>query len=443
MTATWCWERRSRNYGNFGNANQWTVNAGLSSLARESTQNSADARIDTPAELVFTFIRLDGSRRRDFENAVGWDVLGTHLRSMGGESSGAVTAGQIRAGLEAVEEQDSLVLLRVADYGCRGLTGPEFPEDGVPSSEYGNFIKLCRLDLFSGKDEASGGSFGLGKAVYWRFSRLQTVLFNSVLSEDDAVAGLRRNRLFGVNQGVVHTTDGVGYQGRGYFGDPVDDDGVASMWEDERLAHKLYLDRRDPRPGTSALLLGFYDPDRPDLGGGELADLARELREGIEENFWPLLARGGMRVRIEIEDGPRREEIHVDPEETYTELVRALRRFDEGDIDEVLDEPYSVVVRDVPIEISRRRTGTRHNRFTHTAKLVVTASDKQRDSLENKVCLFRRPEMVVQTIDRAFESQTYHAFLVAGAAIHPDSPPTEDIHADDFLRFSEPPAHDR
>ncbi|MCO7191824.1 hypothetical protein [Pseudonocardia sp. McavD-2-B] len=443
MTATWCWERRSRNYGNFGNANQWTVNAGLSSLARESTQNSADARIDTPAELVFTFIRLDGSRRRDFENAVGWDVLGTHLRSMGGESSGAVTAGQIRAGLEAVEEQDSLVLLRVADYGCRGLTGPEFPEDGVPSSEYGNFIKLCRLDLFSGKDEASGGSFGLGKAVYWRFSRLQTVLFNSVLSEDDAVAGLRRNRLFGVNQGVVHTTDGVGYQGRGYFGDPVDDDGVASIWGDERLAHKLYLDRRDPRPGTSALLLGFYDPDRPDLGGGELADLARELREGIEENFWPLLARGGMRVRIEIEDGPHREEIHVDPEETYTELVRALRRFDEGDIDEVLDEPYSVVVRDVPIDISRRRTGTRHNRFTHTAKLVVTASDKQRDSLENKVCLFRRPEMVVQTIDRAFESQTYHAFLVAGAAIDPDSPATEDIHADDFLRFSEPPAHDR
>lgn len=54
MTATWCWERRSRNYGNFGNANQWTVNAGLSSLARESTQNSADARTSTPAELVFT-----------------------------------------------------------------------------------------------------------------------------------------------------------------------------------------------------------------------------------------------------------------------------------------------------------------------------------------------------------------------------------------------------
>lgn len=443
MTATWCWERRSRNYGNFGNANQWTVNAGLSSLARESTQNSADARSSNPAELVFTFIRLDGSRRRAFEEALDWGVLREHLDSMGGESSGAVTAGQIRAGLEAVEGGDSLVLLRVADYGCRGLTGPEFPDDDVPSSDYGNFIKLCRLDLFSGKDEAAGGSFGLGKAVYWRFSRLQTVLFNSVLAEEDAVEGLRRNRLFGVNQGVVHTTDGVGYQGRGYFGDPVDDDGVASVWENEPLAHKLYLDRRDPRPGTSALLLGFYDPDRPDMGGDKLGELAKELREGIEENFWPLLARGGMKVRIEIEDGPHREEIQVDPEETYTELVRALRRFDDGDVDDVLGEPYSVVVREVRIEISRRRTGTRHSRFTHTAQLVVTASDKQRDSLENKVCLFRRPEMVVQTVDKAFESQTYHAFLVAGAAIHPESPSDEELRADDFLRFSEPPAHDR
>src|SRR6185312_8162842 len=103
------------------------------------------------------------------------------------------------------------------------------------------------------------------------------------------------------------------------------------------------------------LLLGFYDPDRPNLGGDALDQLAKELREGIEENFWPLLARGGMKVRIEIEDGPRRSGIEVNPEETYAELVRALRRFDAGDVDDSLAEPYSVVVRDVPVEISRRR----------------------------------------------------------------------------------------
>lgn len=59
------------------------------------------------------------------------------------------------------------------------------------------------------------------------------------------------------------------------------------------------------------------------------------------------------------------------------------------------------------------------------------------------MCLLRQPEMVVQTVDRSFDGHTYHAFLLAGAAINPRSPGTEDLWADDFLRFAEPPAHDR
>jgi hypothetical protein len=51
--------------------------------------------------------------------------------------------------------------------------------------------------------------------------------------------------------------------------------------------------------------------------------------------------------------------------------------------------------------------------------------------------------MIVQTIDRAFDAYTYHAFLLAGASINPAAPSIEEIWADDFLRFSEPPAHDR
>ena len=60
---TWKWATQNKAYANFGNANQWTVNAGLSSLARETAQNSNDARIDgQPADLVYRFIRLSGRR---------------------------------------------------------------------------------------------------------------------------------------------------------------------------------------------------------------------------------------------------------------------------------------------------------------------------------------------------------------------------------------------
>lgn len=446
QAAIWKWKRQSRIDGNYGNANQWTVNAGLMSLARESTQNSSDARIeDEPVELVYSLIRLTGARRRAFLAAAGWPELGPHLKAMGDEASGAVAAGQLRAGLEAFESPAPHVLLRIADYGCRGLTGPEFTDDDILSTDFGNFIKLCRLDLFSGKEEAAGGSFGLGKAVYWRFSRLQTVLFNSVVADEDAVQGRTQNRVFGVNQGVRHRHAGKGYEGRGYFGLLDSSGDVASVWEDQDLVDSLHLTREDRRPGTTALLIGFYDPDRPDLGQNKdgLTEIAQELRAGIEENFWPLIARGRLQVRVEVVDGDNVTTAQVAPEETYAELVQALRRFDAGDLDQELADPYSVVARDMPIKISRRKTGDRHESFTHTAKLVVTVSDKQRDTLENRVCLLRRPEMVVQTVDRSFEGVTYHAFLLAGVAIRPTTPSPEDVWADDFLRFAEPPSHDR
>lgn len=445
MTPGWKWEPQSRTYGNYGNANQWTVNAGLGSLARETAQNTNDARngSGTP-ELVYTFFRLTGDDRSRFLHAAGWtDGLAPHLEAMAASSGGAVAAGQLKSGLEAIKNAESLVLLRIADYGCQGLTGPEFPDGGLHEADFGNLIKLCRLDLFSGKDKAAGGSFGLGKAVYWRFSRLQTVIFNSRVDEP------RRSgqRLLGVNQGVMHRLSGQAMQGRGYFG-VVDAAGdITSVWDDPSLADSLYLDRRDERTGTSALLVGFYDPDRPDLGsndGSELVSLAEELRDGLEENFWPLLTRGRLKIAIEVFDGTEAlMEVQIDPEESFTELVGALRRFDAGDLDDSLDAPLSTVCRDVPITIAKRKTADGHDAFVHHAKLVVTLSDLDRDSLENRVCLFRQPEMVVETIDREFEGRTYHAFLLAGAAINPTSPSIDDVRADDFLRFAEPPSHDR
>src|SRR3954451_13280369 len=84
VTIGWKWEPQSRTYGNYGNANQWTVNAGLSSLARETAQNTNDAREEQGApELVYTFIRLTGDHRAAFLDAVGWeDELSPHLGAM-------------------------------------------------------------------------------------------------------------------------------------------------------------------------------------------------------------------------------------------------------------------------------------------------------------------------------------------------------------------------
>ncbi|MCL1800953.1 MAG: hypothetical protein FWG25_06285, partial [Promicromonosporaceae bacterium] len=454
----WRWQALDPAYGSYGNPNQWTVNAGIASLARESMQNSADARLKTSsagssssaqsAEVVFSLIRLTGETRKEFENALDWQALREHLGAMAGSATGSTAAEQLKAGLDAVTGSTNLILLRIADYGCTGLTGPELVTD-TNEAGYGNFIKLCRLDLFSGKDEAAGGSFGLGKAVYWRFSRLQTVLFNSTVVPGTGVGGEFQTRLFGVQQGVTHRTPGAAFNGRGFFGaETSTHPGIGiSTWGDQRLAERLQLARRDARPGTSALLIGFYDPDDDERFTGivgDLKEMAERLSASIAESFWPLLTRNRMRVSIEVLDNEELVSSQVvDPGEAYPELVTALRKYDAGEVEATLDAPGSVTVRDVTIDIPKRKLAPKHNAFDHQAKLVVTRSDAQPDSLENRTCLLRQSEMVVETIDRTYEGQQYHAFLLAGGAVSKDAPTPEDLLADDFLRFAEPPAHDQ
>lgn len=441
----WRWPEQSLDHTSFGAANQWTVSAGIASLARETAQNSLDARTGRgPVELVYTLIRLTGAHRRAFEDAIRWDAeLRPHLEAMRTAARGAVSAGQLRAGLEALQGADALVLLRVADHGTAGLTGPEFDDGAAP---VGNFVKLCRYDLFSDKAAAAGGSFGLGKAVLWRFSRVQTVLFGSTVAPHEGVDGHHRNRLFGVQQGVSHRLDAGAHDGRGHFGVPGGPDGqIASLWADDASMAGLLLSRDDERPGTTALVVGFYDPDDPSTGddAADLDRLAGELRAGLEAAFWPALARGRFAARIDVEDdGVLLSSDRVDPVESFPALVEALHRFDDGDVDPAPDGPGSVVVRDVPVTVPRRRVPERPS-FVHEAKLVVTTVDDDAGPLTDQVCLLRKPEMVVETIHHPVEGRRFQAFLLAGVAKRPDGPSSEDLQADDFLRFAEPPSHDR
>lgn len=103
LQARWKWDKASRSYGNYANANRWTVNAGMASLAREGAQNSNDARSSSKSDLVYTFIRLMGEDLEAFEAALDWEGgLLPHLDAMSSAAGGAVAAGQIMAGVEAL-----------------------------------------------------------------------------------------------------------------------------------------------------------------------------------------------------------------------------------------------------------------------------------------------------------------------------------------------------
>ena len=104
--------------------------------------------------MTFTIIRLRASSKLAFEEALGWQNLREHLDAMA-SIKGQVWSDRIGAALEHYDQADELILLRISDEGCRGLTGPELTTNEIDEADYGNFIKLCRLDLFSGKAQGS------------------------------------------------------------------------------------------------------------------------------------------------------------------------------------------------------------------------------------------------------------------------------------------------
>ena len=440
MTLGWGWDEALDTQANYGNPNSWTIRSGIDALGREAAQNSVDARLEGErASMTFTIIRLRASSKLAFEEALGWQKLREHLDAMA-SIKGQVWSDRIGAALEHYDQADELILLRISDEGCRGLTGPELTTNEIDEADYGNFIKLCRLDLFSGKAQGLGGSFGLGKAVYWRFSRTQTALFCS--STNDGADGKPvTNRVFGVNQGTVHRVNDQRWLAKGWFGATDQRGRIVSTDLDQASAQALHLDRTGLARGTSALVVGFHDPDQPDA---DVETLRSGIEDGLERNFWPLISRGRMEFKIEVLDveEDRLQSNLVEPSQTYTELCAAIKKYDSGDIDERLEKEGDVVTRDIKIPIPARKKEPRHEGFEHTAKLVVTLSDHEADDLENQVCLFRGPEMLVETISDEIPDQKFHAFLAAGRAVAPESTEPALRHADDYFRLAEPPSHD-
>jgi len=113
-------------------------------LVREAVQNSLDAALDGEGH-----IQVDFSIRH-FNPA----KLAEHFDG-------------IRDRLKELYNRNSYRLLEIRDTNTTGLTGP-LQEADLKSSSYGNLIKLVYHIGMPQKKEGAGGSWGLGKTVYYR-----------------------------------------------------------------------------------------------------------------------------------------------------------------------------------------------------------------------------------------------------------------------------------
>ncbi|WP_353814856.1 helix-turn-helix domain-containing protein [Agromyces sp. SYSU T00266] len=441
---TWYYRPAPQDAGReLGNAAGFAFQGGLATLARETSQNILDeAQAGQPTVGArYTLIELSGAKLEAFLEAIKFEDLVPHLESAA--ATRQKVAGVIRSGLAALRDEKKLVLLRVEDYGAKGLVGPEYEE--------GNYMAVVRNILDSFKGDNAGGSYGLGKSVMWACSQFALVIINSTLSV--AQEGYREGRFIARLELPWHRlpadggADSVAYAGPAWYGEKdIERGGVTrSFWGNDALAADTHLLRDGDESGTSFLIVGAYDPDDKIE---TIEEMHEQLVSSLAKNFWPAMVEraggdpGMMTALVRSErNGSTIKSDLVDPYSYSPAKARMVKAHRDDLTVDSLQNPGDVVRRRITLEVPKRLADGAHASQQHQAVLLVTEADEDEPDA-NKVAYLRGSHMIIREEPVAglpMGSKSFHAVVLAGLAAGDDP---SDKAADRFLRAAEPPEHD-
>jgi hypothetical protein len=414
-----------------GLANAHVFNPTLDAFAREVLQNAQDQRLGSQgADVRFTLREITGPALDEFLAGIAWPHLHEHIEAAADPD--LVTIGpRLREGIDEITTHGRLRLMRIDDAGTRGLTGGEDDDS--------NFAALARHELItSGERRQSGGSFGLGKSVLWRFSGLSTVLFSSLISEEN------RFRYIGRTVLPAHEAEAGVWEGSGWFGaeDPERARAVSVFDEDAReIAQRTQLDRPWPVTGTSILVVGFDEQAGEER---EVEEICGDMVKSSTRWFWPALLKDGLTVLVEG---------YKDDEQVFARHAQATNaevapfvhaQQDSPDVEDVIENPGDVAAKDIKVTVPRQRPERFKEPRAETearAALRIRLAESGENEGRNTVALQRGTGMVVnyQEVRTRAGDQPFHAVLLAGLA-HGDSDADQSL--EEFLRAAEPPAHE-
>lgn len=274
----------------------------LSSLARETIQNSLDARLnpDEPVHVSFELVDVnpDEVGRNELSEAIHQcvDSAGNKDRRVAAALGKAADIIRSRA----------IHCLRISDRNTSGLRGEQWRA-------------LVKMQGASFKDdlEGAGGSFGIGKYAPFAVSGLRTVFYWTCYQDGNRVT----EKFQGKSVMMSHHDNNEETQGTGFYG-----------WRKgclELLASDIpdcfrVLDRRGrPIHGTSLGIWGFEAPDNWRL----------RLAASVIENYFYAIATGRLEISIEPSEGEHDDMVTIDArtldswfdylhEESSTEAIR-------------------------------------------------------------------------------------------------------------------------
>ncbi|WP_284812267.1 hypothetical protein [Corynebacterium coyleae] len=281
-------------------------------LIREAVQNSWDARDndrDVSVRFSLTTLGKSASVWREF---VGTSSLPDPTRSI----------------LESIDA-DSPVLV-ISDRGTVGLGGPIRSDEPIPKAVKPNFVQFLR-NVGEPRDTAlGGGTFGYGKATFFRVSRAAAVLVDSKSLDNDECS----RRLMGAALTAPFADQsGKRFTGRHWWGTINDQIPDPLIGQDaERVAADLGMPGFDSNEtGTDIVVL--LPRLKLESEKETLESLAERLRGHIYWHLWPkfetLHRSRGIKFTVSV-DGKELEMPHPSEIPILRDYVKALDEIAEG-----------------------------------------------------------------------------------------------------------------
>lgn len=244
----------------------------LGSLARETIQNSLDARLgeDRPVHVSFELISLNPDH-------LGRDEIARTIDEckLTANADGDLAAVSALEAASRTIRQESIPCLRVSDRETTGLRGD-------------HWRALVKMQGISHKPdlEGAGGSHGIGKYAPFAVSTVRTVFYWTCFHED----GCDQERFQGKSVLMSHLNrDDEETQGTGFYGFHRN---CRELTEGIPQGFRVLDAAQRPKPGTSLTILGFRETD----------NWRRRIAASVIENFFYAIASGGLTVIVEPEE---------------------------------------------------------------------------------------------------------------------------------------------
>ncbi len=432
-------------------------------ITREGGQNTLNQPLDenfnNPVNVELKLIELTGNYLKEYLNELRWDILKKHVESCAGRSTQSELSRNLKKSLNEMKDAKSLYILNIEDSNSFGLTGPE---GNMVASEKPNFFNLCKANFFTAEnpDPRRGGSYGVGKSIFWECSKISTVLFSSLVDETDSNSS--GFRIFGRTELATHNIKKKSYKGTGFFGEASyeEEEGYSyenskSVWNNHELAKKLYIDReKNKGTGATISIVGLKESLYDQSHEGH--EILQGLKKQFEKFFWPALIPSRKKLNLSFVY-QRNSKIRNDYDDLLKVDLSKWQKFidafesDKNNTVKVANTSDSLAKRDLDIKIPPRimtsKEKQNNKNYTNTPfNFAIKRGDKNSMNHEeaNKIALIRGFGMVVEyykpTASSISASLPYFGVVKVGSLL--GSSDANEI-SETFFRDLEPALHDR